>query len=108
MDVYHENPGFVENERQPIVQPCFDVNALSSDLKPKIPVKVKLICPLRARFRDFIDRPTRSDVLAHQPTEFFERHISEFTPNPAVCLLSQFELDEPCETPIAQSINIRG
>jgi hypothetical protein len=86
MDIYHQDPGFVSDQRQSMVQARFDVNRLVLHAEAQVVVEF-VLTPFWPRFWHLIDDAAGSDVFVHQSPQLLECKVVEFFLDPTMRLL---------------------
>src|SRR5437870_4378021 len=67
-----------------------------------------LIRPFGTPLAHLVDLTTRLNVLEHATSNFLERHVAKFPPNPAIGLFGQLKVDVTVEVPVRQSVLVCG
>jgi hypothetical protein len=110
MDIYHQDPRLVRNDRKPVIpaqfKASFDVDGLVMDRKSQVVMEFVLTNPFLTFFRNLINFPAGSDVFVHQAADVSVFDVAQSSLNPSVRLFRQFKLDVVGDGPVAKRVPV--
>src|SRR5260370_42538611 len=104
MDIHHFYQRFVGDHWKPVDQSRFNVDRYVLNRESEVMMELVFL-PVGAGFPHLVDFPTGSDVLVHQPLDFFVLD-AQFPFNKPARRFWQVELDSTCDGPVSERVPV--